>query len=60
MKTVVKDLMTVPARAVGPDAGFKEMVEVMDRQGISALPVVDEQGHVLGIVSEAADGPRQV
>jgi CBS domain-containing protein len=53
MKTVVRDLMTVPARAVGPDAGFKEMVEVMDRHGISALPVVDEQRHVLGVVSEA-------
>jgi CBS domain-containing protein len=53
MKTLVKDLMTVRARTVGPDAGFKEMVEVMARHGISALPVVDEQGLVLGVVSEA-------
>ena len=53
MKTVVRDLMTVPARAVGADAGFKEMVDVMERQGISALPVVDGQGHILGVLSEA-------
>jgi CBS domain-containing protein len=53
MKTLVKDLMTIPARAVGPDAGFKEIVEIMDRHGISALPVLDNQRHVLGVVSEA-------
>src|SRR5438445_5754375 len=59
MKTLVKDLMTVRAVTVGPDAGFKEMVEVMARHGVSAVPVVDEQVLVLGVVSEADLLPKE-
>jgi CBS domain-containing protein len=53
MRPRVDDLMTQNPVAVDPDAGFKEMVELMGRHRISALPVVNAQGRVVGVVSEA-------
>ncbi len=39
--------------AVHEDAPFKEIVELMERHRVSALPVVDANEHVIGVVSEA-------
>jgi CBS domain-containing protein len=50
---LVKDVMTVNVAAVGPEATLKEAAEAMIRRGVSGLPVVDEEGTVLGVVSEA-------
>ena len=50
MRTV-GEAMTRQVLTVHPDAPFKRIVEVLVGQGIDALPVVDEQGRVLGIVS---------
>jgi CBS domain-containing protein len=49
----VADVMTTPAICVTPRARFKDIVKLLDRYGISAVPVVDEDRHVVGIVSEA-------
>ena len=49
----VRDVMTAPAVTVTPDATFKEIVDLMLRRGISALPVVDDDGALLGMISEA-------
>lgn len=51
--TTVKDVMTDTVVAVREDAGFKEMVAVMRSRRISAFPVIDASGRVLGVVSEA-------
>ncbi len=53
MKTKVKDVMTTPVVAVRPTASFKELAATLRRHRISALPVVDEDTKVIGIVSEA-------
>jgi CBS domain-containing protein len=53
MGSTVKDVMTTQVVAVGPGAGFKEMVVKMRRSRASALPVVDGEGRVIGVVSEA-------
>jgi CBS domain-containing protein len=53
MGSTVKDVMTTQVVAVGPTAGFKEMVVKMRRSRASALPVVDGEGRVIGVVSEA-------
>lgn len=53
MKVRVEELMTRDPISVSPEAGFKEMVEMMERARISALPVVNGQGRVVGVVSEA-------
>jgi CBS domain-containing protein len=53
MRTMVRDVMTSPVETVGPTAGFKAIVERLRASAISAVPVVDPVGRVLGVVSEA-------
>lgn len=53
MKTNVADLMTTEVVSVNETAGFKQMVELIEQHRISALPVVDGQRRVIGVVSEA-------
>jgi CBS domain-containing protein len=47
------DCMTSPAISVGPDTSLKECCELMETHQIRRVPVVDEQGGVVGIVSLA-------
>ena len=49
----VRDVMTAQVVAVRRDAGFKQMVDVLTEFKVSALPVIDRELHVLGVVSEA-------
>ena len=53
MGSTVKDVMTTQVVAVGPTASFKEMVVKMRRARASAVPVVDGEDRVIGVVSEA-------
>jgi CBS domain-containing protein len=53
MKSMVRDVMTSRVVAVRSDAPFKEMVAKMRESRISAFPVVDGYGRVIGVVSEA-------
>jgi CBS domain-containing protein len=53
MGSTVKDVMTTRVLSVRPAASFKEMVVKMRRSRVSALPVVDGEGRVIGVVSEA-------
>jgi len=48
----IKDVMTTSVVTVSSSATFHEVAELMQRYGISAVPVVDERA-VIGIVSEA-------
>jgi CBS domain-containing protein len=52
MKTTVEDVMTTEVVSVGEDAPFKEIVSVLLRTGVSAVPVLDRSGQVRGVVSE--------
>ncbi|GBP99474.1 CBS domain-containing protein [Streptomyces spongiicola] len=45
--------MTSTVVAVAPHARFKEVVAAMGRWRVSAVPVVDDGGRVVGVVSEA-------
>ncbi|MGV9561518.1 CBS domain-containing protein [Streptomyces sp. NPDC003480] len=49
----VDDVMTRAVVAVGRDAPFKDIVDLMDRWHVSALPVLEGEGRVVGVVSEA-------
>jgi CBS domain-containing protein len=53
MKSCVRDVMATRVVAVRKTASFKEMIIGMRKAGVSALPVVDDQGRVIGVVSEA-------
>lgn len=50
---LVREVMTSPAVTVGPEATLKQVVRLLDEHRISALPVVDQAGHLVGVVSEA-------
>jgi CBS domain-containing protein len=51
--TTVKDVMSTPVVAVRRDASFKEMAAKLRAYRVSAFPVIDEDGKVIGVVSEA-------
>jgi CBS domain-containing protein len=53
MHSLVKDLMTTPVVTVGPATPFKELVARLAEHKVSAVPVVNDAGLVLGVVSEA-------
>jgi CBS domain-containing protein len=49
----VRDAMTREVVSVGPDTSAKYAAEVMAERGFAALPVVDDDGQLVGIVAEA-------
>ncbi|MFC9329258.1 CBS domain-containing protein [Kitasatospora sp. NPDC057015] len=49
----VRDVMTHGVVTARPDTPFKEIAELFERNGIAAVPVVDDRDQPLGIVSEA-------
>jgi CBS domain-containing protein len=53
MKTPVKDVMTTRVIWVRKDATFREMAVALREYRVSAFPVVDDDGKVIGVVSEA-------
>ena len=48
----VRDVMTDHPRTVPADTPLKEAARMLVRTGLGALPVVDDERHVLGMVSE--------
>ena len=50
---MVRDLMTPEVVSVRPELPLKEAARMMVDHAYSGLPVVDEAGHVLGVLSEA-------
>ncbi|MFR9777893.1 CBS domain-containing protein [Micromonospora sp. MS34] len=49
----VGDVMTTDVATVGEETPYRQIVDVLIRRGISAVPVVDSFDRVLGVVSEA-------
>ncbi|HEU5470979.1 MAG TPA: CBS domain-containing protein [Actinophytocola sp.] len=49
----VSSMMTTNVITVRPETSFKDVVALLAGKKISAVPVVDETGHPLGVVSEA-------
>lgn len=48
----VADIMTRDATTVSPDLSVEQLVDLLLREGLSRVPVVDAQGHAIGIVSK--------
>ena len=53
MKSCVRDVMATRVVAVRKTASFKEMIVGMRNARVSAFPVADDQGRVIGVVSHA-------
>ncbi|MDX3696792.1 CBS domain-containing protein [Streptomyces europaeiscabiei] len=56
---IVSDVMTHTVAAVGRRATFKEIVQLMQDRKVSALPVIEGDGRVVGVVSEADLLPKE-
>ena len=52
-RILVKDVMTKNVIAVKKDTKVSELIEILSKNRISGVPVVDEENRVVGIVSEA-------
>ena len=46
------DIMTSPVHTVGPDASVESAAELLAAKTVTALPVVDDDGALVGMVSE--------
>ncbi|MEV0973644.1 CBS domain-containing protein [Microtetraspora glauca] len=53
MRVKVKDVMTTHVASVNGNTPFKDVAEVLIAHSVSAVPVVDGEGHVIGVISEA-------
>jgi CBS-domain-containing membrane protein len=53
MYRTVENVMTRDVVCVNKDTGYKDMVKLLAARRVSAMPVVDDGRHVLGVVSEA-------
>jgi CBS domain-containing protein len=51
--------MTRDVACAHEDSSYKELVKLLASRRVSALPVVDSRGHVLGVLSEADLLPKQ-
>jgi CBS domain-containing protein len=53
MATTVQDVMTARVVSVPGSAGYKDIVALLRQHRVSAVPVIDQDGRVTGVVSEA-------
>ncbi|WP_433087052.1 CBS domain-containing protein [Dactylosporangium sp. CA-052675] len=47
-----RDIMTAPARTVRVDAPLRDAVSLLEELSVTAAPVVDERGVLVGLISE--------
>jgi CBS domain-containing protein len=47
-----RDVMTTEVVSVSPETSTNKVAELLDKKGISAVPVVDAGGAPIGMVSE--------
>jgi CBS domain-containing protein len=59
MNAIVKDVMSTHVIAVRENASFKEIATRLREHGVSAFPVIDRKGKVIGVVSEADLLPKE-
>ena len=53
MTITVADVMTIEVATIPATAGYKEIAVMLRRHGVSALPVVDADHRVVGVVSDS-------
>lgn len=49
----VSEVMTADAVAVNEDADIAEAIKLLSDNGVSGLPVTDNENHVVGVITEA-------
>src|SRR5436309_10671222 len=51
-RRTVADVMTTSVHIAGPQTPFKLLVRLIEENRVSAIPIVDQQGVPIGVVSE--------
>src|SRR5262249_20344432 len=49
---IVKEVMTSPVISVPSDSSITQAIQIMLQRRISGLPVIDKDGHLVGVVTE--------
>ncbi|MFJ8849699.1 CBS domain-containing protein [Streptomyces sp. NPDC102437] len=49
----VRDVMDVPAASLRDDLPYRDIARLLAREQVGAIPVVDDEDHVVGVVSES-------
>ncbi|HXV29443.1 MAG TPA: CBS domain-containing protein, partial [Sinorhizobium sp.] len=49
---LVKDVMTTKVVKLSPDNSVRQAAKLMFEHHVSGIPVVDDEGHLLGVISE--------
>ncbi len=52
MAVLAKDIMSAPVVTIEADTPLKKAAEILDENSFSGVPVVDDEGIVIGILSE--------
>ncbi len=52
--STARDIMTEDIVTINPDASVKDAIELLLLQRISGLPVTDDVGHLVGVITEFA------
>ena len=52
-RVLAREIMSSPPITIGPDASVIELAGLLSKHHISGVPVVDDQGRLLGVASEA-------
>jgi CBS domain-containing protein len=55
----IRDVMTTNVVTVAPETALKEVIECLVRSEVSGLPVLDENGRLVGIATEADVIPKE-
>jgi predicted transcriptional regulator len=50
---IARDIMTRKVYTISPDASVQEVAQLLSRKRISGAPVVDKDGKMVGVVTEA-------
>jgi len=53
MGLTAADIMSTKVITVGPDTGIRELAEILTLNKISGAPVVNEDGQIVGVVSQS-------
>jgi CBS-domain-containing membrane protein len=51
--TKVADVMTRDVITVTPETSLRDLAEILSQKNINGVPVVDDEGEVVGVVSES-------
>jgi CBS domain-containing protein len=50
---LIRDLITPNPSVVKQDTAIEEVIDIMDKKGIEMIPVVEDDGRLIGVISRS-------